>query len=242
MSPRPSYRNTADSRLALPAGRRIAHVRALRALLATCCAALALAARAASAPVDLGEGLTYLRVHSVGESAAAVKSALASGRATVIDLRYASTSVEDAAALSAALGPRNSRTPLLLLVSPQTPAALLPTLTPLRPGVLTLGIAGSRPAPAVVVEQPADADRRAYDAFDTGAKLGDLVSGKIEKERFDEASLVQEFKNGNAHAAPPPTPDPSAPPAEEKIPALTDRVLQRAIHLHRALAALRSRG
>ena len=204
--------------------------------------ALALSTRAASEPVDLGEGLTYWRVHSFGDSATPVATAISSGRALVLDLRYATSSVADASALSDALARRNTRAPLLILVSPQTPAALLPALTPLRPGALTLGVEDSRPAPSVVVAQPADVDRRAYDALDGGMKLEDLVNGKIEKERFDEASLVKEFQNGNVNAAPPPGPDPSAKPADEKAPALTDRVLQRALHLHRALSALRARG
>lgn len=243
MIPAPSYRYTVDSSAALPARRwATRYGRACRVLLAVCFAALALGARAATEPVDLGEGLTYLRVHSFGDSARTVTEAIASGRALVLDLRYATTSVEDASALSEALARRNTRAPLLVLVSPQTPAALLPALTPLRPGALTLGVEGSRPAPSVVVAQSAEVDRRAYDALDGGMKLADLVTGKIEKERFDEASLVQEFRNGHAPTAPPPGPDPSAKPAEEKVPALTDRVLQRAIHLHRALAALRARG
>ena len=242
MSLQPSYPNTVDSRPTPHARRRLVpRGLALRAVLATCIAALAPCVRAASEPVDLGEGLTYLRVHSFGESADVVKTTITSGRAAVIDLRYASTSVDDAAALDAALSRRNTRNALLILVSPQTPAAFQPTLTAPRPGVLTLGVDGARPAPSVVVAQSAEVDRRAYDALEGGVKLEELVTGKIDKERFDEASLVKEFQNGHLNAVSPPSPDPSAKPTEEKAPALTDRVLQRAIHLHRALAALRAR-
>ncbi|MBA3849327.1 MAG: hypothetical protein C0502_04950 [Opitutus sp.] len=197
-------------------------------------------ARAAE-PADLGEGLLYLRVHSLGESAQALESALAGGRALVIDLRRATANPEDAASFGEALARRNSRAALLALVSPDTPASLAAALGRPPRGALTLGVAGAQPKPAVIVAQPADADRRAYDALDGGMKLGDLVNGKIEKERFDESSLVQEFKNGNGNAAPPPPPDP-AKPSPEKAPVLTDRVLQRAIHLHRALAALKAHG
>jgi len=49
---------------------------------------------------------------------------------------------------------------------------------------------------------------------------------------------VKEFEHGNPNAAPPAEPD-LAKPAPEKAPVLTDRVLQRAVHLHRALAALK---
>ena len=71
-----------------------------------------------------------------------------------------------------------------------------------------------------------------------------LVTGKIEKERFDEATLVQEFNNGNPDAEPPPLPDPTRPKLNEAAPVkapLIDRVLQRAIQLHRALLALENR-
>mgnify|MGYP000984374420 CR=1 FL=1 len=71
-----------------------------------------------------------------------------------------------------------------------------------------------------------------------------VTTGKIEKERFDEATLVQEFNNGNPDAEPPPLPDPTQPKLNEAAPVkapLIDRVLQRAIQLHRALLALENR-
>ena len=226
MNPKPSCRNSVFPRTAL-----------LACILGT---GLALCSHAAE-PVDLGEGLSYLRVHSLGESAQPLEAALAGGRALIIDLRRATAIPEDAAAFGAGLARRNSRAALLLLVGPDTSAPVAAALGQLPHGALTLGVDGAKPKPSVVVAQPADADRRAYDALDGGMKLEDLVNGKIDKERFDEASLVQEFKNGNGTAAPPPVPDPTKP-APEKAPVLTDRVLQRAIHLHRGLAALKARG
>jgi len=162
----------------------------------------------------------------------------------VLDLRYATANDESAAALRSALAGRSSNVPLFILVSPATPTALAPVIS--ASPALTLGASGSLPAPKVVVQTDATADRRAYDALDTGTALAQLISGKIEKERFDEATLVQEFKNGNPDAAPIPTPDPTAAKpagASEKEPPspLVDRVLQRAVHLHRALLALKPR-
>jgi len=58
---------------------------------------------------------------------------------------------------------------------------------------------------------------------------------------------VHEFKNGHPDAEPPPAPDPTAAKpagdtAKETPPVPpTDRVLQRALHLHRALLALKAR-
>ncbi|HKB56286.1 MAG TPA: hypothetical protein VKC51_01740, partial [Lacunisphaera sp.] len=121
-----------------------------------------------------------------------------------------------------------------------TPAAIIATVA--QSSALTLGASGSLPAPKVIVQADAATDRRAYDALETGTPLATLISGKIEKERFDEATLVKEFKNGNPDAEPPPLPDPAAPKlatALGKTVPLIDGVLQRAVHLHRALLALR---
>lgn len=194
---------------------------------------------------DLGAGLAYLRIHSVTDAEGALRQAVPGTPALVLDLRYATADDRAAAILQSALAAHPAGAPLYLLVSPATPPALGPVIR--AAGVLTLGAPGSAPAPRVVVQTDAAADRRAYDAFEAGTALEKLVSGRIEKERFDEATLVHEFKNGNPDAAPPPAPDPTAPrsaedPAKNPPAPLTDRVLQRAGHLHRALLALKPRG
>lgn len=215
----------------------------------------------ATEPVDLGQGLAYLRVHSVATSEAALRKSVPGTAALVLDLRYATADDTAAGALRSALAARSPATLLLILVSPATPPALEPVIT--ASSALTLGAPGSLPAPRIVVRTEAAADRRAYDALDAVTELSKLITGKIEKERFDEASLVQEFKNG--HQTPEPSPgdrpdptpagqetgatpapaDAAAPktetaPGKESPPAPPiDRVLQRAVHLHRALLALR---
>lgn len=189
-------------------------------------------------PFDLGEGLGYLRVRQLADALPLLERTLPDGKALVLDLRYATAAEPDAPALALALAQHPRTAPLLVLVSPATPAALAPAISGLRASAITLGVADSRPRPAVIVAQPADVDRRAYDALDGGMPLEALITGKIEKERFDEAELVKEFENGNTDAAPPAEPDPGKPTAE-KAPVLTDRVLQRAVHLHRALGALK---
>ncbi|MBI2814934.1 MAG: hypothetical protein HYX71_11690 [Opitutae bacterium] len=189
---------------------------------------------------DLGSGLAYLRIHSVAGSEAALRKAVPGAGALVLDLRYATAGDESAAALKTALASRPANTPLFILVSPATPPALVSAIV--QSSALTLGAPGSAPGPKVVVQTDAANDRRAYDALEAGTPLEKLISGKIEKERFDEATLVHEFKNGNPDAAPTPPADPTAPKpvgAPEKTAPLVDRVLQRAVHLHRALQVLR---
>lgn len=195
-------------------------------------------------PTDLGQGLGYLRIHSLADEEPALRRAVTGAGALVLDLRYATANEDSVAMLRATLAGRADAAPLLVLVGPATPALVGPALGKAR-GVFTLGIVGSKPEPDVIVKSDAAADRRAYDALEAGTALEKLISGKIEKQRFDEATLVKEFKNGNSDAEPPPAPDPTASKpaaAPEKTPAPVDRVLQRAVHLHQGLLALRRSG
>ncbi|MBL9216631.1 MAG: hypothetical protein JNG83_14225 [Opitutaceae bacterium] len=195
----------------------------------------------ATGTADLGQGLGYLRVRAV--DAAALRPAADGAAALVLDLRQATAAADAPADLAAVLAARSAAgAPLFVLVGPETPQSLAAVLAAPPTQVLTLGPAGARPEPRVIVQSDPDADRRAYDAYDRGTPLAELLSGRVEKERFDEATLVQEFRSGNPAPEPPPAPDPTAPPlagAPAKAAPLTDRVLQRALHLHRALLALR---
>lgn len=199
----------------------------------------------AAEPPDLGNNLAYLRVHSLADSSAELKAALALKHAYVLDLRYATATDEAVAVLKTALATHPQDAPLFILVGPATPGALINAINgPTRAKLVTLGIAGTLPTPRVEVRTSPETDRAAYDAFDHGKSLNELVSGKIEKDRYDEATLVHEFKNGN--------PDPEAAlsdatksrtdksdDAAEANEPLRDRVLQRALNLHQALLALR---
>jgi hypothetical protein len=197
----------------------------------------------AAEPIDLGQGLAYLRINSLAKSAADLNAALLRPAPLVLDLRY--TADEPAAAdLLRVLNSQPAKPVLYVLVSPATPAPIGAILSSTSARLMTLGVKGSRPAAQVVVEQTAETDHAAYAALDSGTSLAQLISGKIEKERFDEAMLVHEFKNGNHDAHPPeagpaPGKEAAAPPAGSPAERLTDRVLQRAVHLHRALQALR---
>lgn len=207
-----------------------------------CAAWCALRLVAAPEPQELAPDLSYLRAASLGETLPALASPALAERTLVLDLRYTSTTDDDAAALARLIADRKPGQPRwFLLVSPATPLTLATALSHPPAGIVTLGIQDSQPAPMLVVAQPAEVDRRAYDAWSESMPLATLLTGKIGKERYDEASLVREFENGVAAPAPPPAPDPTGKPASETVPVLTDRVLQRAVHLHRALQALRPR-
>jgi hypothetical protein len=191
---------------------------------------------------DLGEGLAYFRVHSLADDAKALETAVAADTALVIDVRFAAVRAGDAPLFEQALAKHHGPALLCVLVSPSTAPELSGPLAAVPGRVATLGIAGSVPAAKVIVDQPAETDRRAYDAFESGTALAALISGKIEKDRYDEAALMNDFSNGNTSGEPPPAPDQKAlKAAPEKPPALVDRVLQRAVHLYRALAAIKPR-
>lgn len=191
----------------------------------------------AAEPVDLGQDLAYLRVHALADEQTAISNLTRTGRPLVLDLRYATANDESLATLRSTLAGRMAGMSLFILVSPATPPALAATVA----GELTLGPVGTLPAPKVSVQTDPDADRRAYDALETGKLLTELISGRIEKDRYDEASLMKDFKNGNPAPEPPPRPSPTVAKAAtgETPPGLTDRVLQRAVNLHQTLLALR---
>lgn len=217
----------------------------MKRLLAALC--LLASVLGAAEPTDLGQGLSYLRIHSIAGSEADLRKAAPATGALVLDLRYATVNDAAPAILQASLANRPASALLLILVSPATPASLAPAIA--ASSALTLGAPESVPTPKVVVHTDSAADRKAFDALDTGTELTKLITGRIEKERFDEASLVKEFKDGNHDPEPPPAVDPTAPKKEgdtnkdKDAPAAvpTDRVLQRAIQLHRALLALKVR-
>jgi hypothetical protein len=190
----------------------------------------------AAEPLELAPGLPYLRIHSLEKSALELNAALNLNKspALVLDLRYVADE-RDAADVINSLNSHPAKPMLYILVSPETPKDVAAVISATSTRLVTLGIRNSRPQPRVVVEQTAADDRAAYAALDHGTALAALVSGKVEKEHFDEAVLVKEFNNGNHDAHPPE----GNPDATKSTTPLTDRVLQRALHLHQALQALK---
>lgn len=189
----------------------------------------------AAEPVVLDQSLRYLRITSAVQ-ADELRTALLKPAPIVIDLRY---TADDPSPETLPLEFRTQpRKPVIyVLVSPSTPRAMAKELSEAH--LMLLGIKGSRPEPTIVIAQPAADDRKAYEALDAGTALADLISGKVDKERFDEASLVSEFKNGNHDAQPPAA---TSKDKDTPAPRLVDRVLQRAVHLNRAQQALKPRG
>jgi hypothetical protein len=194
----------------------------------------------AAAPIDLGQGLLYCRVHVLP---ADLPAAVTGKSALVLDLRYTTTDEAGAAAFSAWLGFRTANQAVFILANAGTGPALLHALAarPLPSGIVTLGPPLPTFTPDVPLKIPPGTDHRAYDAFDHGSAIESLIVEKIDKPRYDEASMVKEHASDSE---PPPddtdasakpdvaTPKPASPPQ------LIDLALQRAVQLDRALLAL----
>lgn len=212
-----------------------------RLLLAVLLLAAAASSSLPAAPLerDLGEDLGYVRVHALP---ADLPSATAKARPLVLDLRFASGNADAATALAAWLKfSTTPQTPVFVLVNQATAPALLAVFAgPPHPGIFTLG---SAPPPTAIdfpVEIPAADERAAYDALEHGMDIPALTRENLDKPRADEASIARERANDTTET--PPEADDIDPPADAKPappPPLIDHALQRAIHLYRALHALK---
>ena len=128
------------------------------------------------------------------------------------------------------------RSPIFLLANAATSPALRAAFAARddAAGLVVLGVGSAEFTPDIALPVDPAEERRAYDALETGTALAALIAPPLEKPRYDEAKLVAERLPARD---PPPKLDPAAP-APSAPPPLTDQVLQRAVHLHRALLAL----
>ncbi len=207
------------------------------------CLLLLSALTAAAAPLerDLGQGLAYCRVHRL--PADLPGPANKKSRAVVLDLRFAASDAAGVTALDAWLKFRASATsPVLLLVNRATAPALTAMLADRESaaGLVAIGATADEFTPDIAVASAPEAERTAYDALEHGTPVDALISDIPQKPRHDEAELAQQHRtpapglDESDDPEPAPTAQKPAPP-----PPVTDRALQRAVHLHRALLALR---
>ena len=202
-------------------------------------------ARLSGAPLerDLGGGLLYFRTRNVPFDLPATTSA--PKRSFVLDLRYAQGDESAATAVGAWLKTRAStRTPVFVLANASTAPGLLALLSRHNPndGILLLGVASPGFSPDIAIGISPEAERRAYDAFETQTDANALLKENASKVRNDEARLSREHTAGSTVEETAPDEsvatrleDKAAAPAVPPV----DYVLQRALHLHRALLALK---
>lgn len=188
----------------------------------------------AAAPLEreIGSGLIYTRVHALPADLPTKPE----GRVPpcVVDLRYVETDADGAAAFAAWLKFRATpRTPVLVIANADTSRALVRVLTHHErgTGIAVVGIPRGAFQPDVPVHATAEEERRAYDALEQGAAIGTLLADNPNKVRNDEASLSKDrLAEASADAAEAATKQPAPP---------VDAALQRAVHLHRSLVALK---
>lgn len=195
------------------------------------------AARGATAAVerDVGNGLVYVRVHQLPADLPPKPA----GRVPpcVIDVRYLEADADAAKAFGAWLKFRATpRSPVFVLANGGTAPALLEIVAAhdKGTGIAVVGIETARFHPDVPVKSTAEDERRAYDALEKGAELATLLADNPRKVRNDEASL-----NRDRPATPLPPVNDDGPGAESAARPVIDATLQRAVHLHRALVAMK---
>jgi hypothetical protein len=190
---------------------------------------------ASAAPVDLGDGLRYVRVNDTRELPETDLNA-----PLVIDLRR--TQGGDLARLGTLL--RSNGAVRFVLLGSETSPDVRQLLAARAPGVITLAAEGIEPKADVVLEATPEEDMRAYDAHEDGAELALLIQPPLKKNRRDEAAILRNRANGNGNgngrgsAAASEDPPPEEAGGEPEESPLVDSVLQRAVHLHRGLKAL----
>jgi hypothetical protein len=196
-----------------------------------------LAAVVSAAPLerDLGHGLSYYRIHELPADLPAKPPAKPQPR--VIDVRYVQADAEAAHAWARWLKSVGTpRAPIFILANAETAAPLLaPLLERENAGLAVLiGAPGKDFRPQIPVQVSAEDERRAYDALESGTALTALLVDNPDKVRNDEASLS---KDGLAEAAADSAADAAA--KNRPPPPPVDAALQRAVHFHRTLVALK---
>jgi hypothetical protein len=189
-------------------------------------------APAAALVRDLGQGLSYYRVHELPSDLPSPPS----GRPgpCVLDLRYAKASEIAASALRAWVKFNvTARAPIFVLENAATSPTLLVSLAGnTTPGLVVLAPASAGLGPDIAVRVSDDTDQRAYDALEKGAPVQSLLSDFPDKPRVDEAYLEKE------HIADIDAPEVAGDKVSPPAP-LVDAMLQRAVQLHRGLLALK---
>lgn len=194
---------------------------------------------AGAAPLerDLGQGLRLIRLHELPAdlpNAAPEKKRAAAP--VVIDVRYVRAEDDGATAFQRWVNARaTSRAPVFLVANADTSRELLEPFINRSPEsrVVVIGVPERWFQPHLSVQVSDEHERRAYDALEKGASIASLLVENPDKVRNDEASLSRDrLAEASAEtAAEELAPKSDAPPI--------DAALQRAVHLHRTLVALR---
>lgn len=186
---------------------------------------------------DLGQGLKYYRVRALPADLPPSPAQTEKAPPCVVDVRFVETDAEAASAFMAWLRFRaKPRTPVFVLANTATSPALLRELAAREKGngLMLIGAPGRWLEPDVVVRTSAEDEKRAYEALEKSeTPIAALITDNPDKVRNDEASFSRDrLAEASADAAADAT-------GQKKTAPPIDAALQRAVHLHRALVALR---
>ncbi len=201
---------------------------------------LALAAGLSAAPLrqELGDGLTYFRVHELPADLPTAGTTM--GRANILDLRYVEGGRAAATELTAWLKAHASlHSPVILLANGETGSALLVNFASAEaiPGLVVVAPQGDRLSCDISVEVDPKREREAYDALESGTPIGKLLDDNPEKARNDEARLAKDhLSDGELASSGDTGPLHDSPPVPGP---LVDAVLRRAVQFYHTLLALK---
>ena len=184
---------------------------------------------------DLGQHLSYLRLHAIPADLPA--STQDSRHPWIVDLRFVTAQSDEARVLQAWVKFNASpASPVFLLANESTSVSLVAHF--LRhpvPEVMVVAPKNANFTPDVEVVVSEKTDKKAYEAYEHGSTIASLTTDFPEKPRVDEETLAKEhIPDSQAPDVPEEDPKHPTPP-----PPLIDRVLQRAMHLDQGLLALR---
>jgi hypothetical protein len=154
----------------------------------------------------------------------------------IVDVRYLNADADAAAAFASWLKSRATpRTPVFVLANADTSRPLLAALAQHErgAGIAVVGIERGMFRPDVAVKASAEDERRAFLALEQGTPIATLLTDNPNKVRNDEASL-----SPDRSAQPTAQPTDGSRTEKRDAPPI-DATLQRAVHLHRALVALK---
>ena len=218
--------------------------------LVACAALLAIATPhfSSAAPItcDLGDMLAYHRITTLPADLPTEQGNRK--QSLILDLRFVRGDAAAGTALDAWLKFHSSTpSPVFLLINAETEAAVLNPLARRLPtkGLLVVGAASPGLTPELALKTSPTEERKAYDALAAGTPLDVLLYYSPEKIRDDEASLMKGRQSPVVALDDPAddlstlSPDTAKAAAQKTPPPLIDVALQRAVHLHRALRALK---
>jgi len=172
---------------------------------------------------DLGRGLVYMRITQVPDDLPVRSKA----PAIVIDLRYANGD-DISEWLTTYAAPQ---TPIFVLANTATQKILRQSAQRVA-GSIIIGIASGSFTPDIVLDITDEEEKNAYDALTLTKDINTLLYPTTQKERYDEAAMLE------ARDEAPNSPQSEVESDEHAPEPLLDQAILRAVQIHRGWLVL----